>query len=134
MCDLMPRTAGLPGIADTNVTGFLRRMRRESSRVYWTALVLGALVYALSPVREVSLGRAEWLPVLTVGVPLPSVALSPRLRALHAERATRLRIYLLRQAIMLVRLSAGMCWGADPWVRSRFALAAYPEDPGSYRA
>lgn len=121
MCDLMPRTAGLPGIADTNVTGFLRRMRRESSRVYWTALVLGALVYALSP-------------VLTVGVPLPSVALSPRLRALHAERATRLRIYLLRQAIMLVRLSAGMCWGADPWVRSRFALAAYPEDPGSYRA
>jgi hypothetical protein len=121
MCDLMPRTAGLPGIADTNVTGFLRRMQRESSRVYWTALVLGALVYALTP-------------LLTVGVPLPVFALSPRLRMVHAERAPRLGIYLLRQAIMLVRLNAGMCWGADPWVRSRFALAAYPEDPGSYRA
>jgi hypothetical protein len=42
-------------------------------------------------------------------VPLPSFALSPRLRTRHAERAPRLGIYLLRQAIMLVRLSAGMC-------------------------
>jgi len=120
MCDLMPRSPGLPGLADTDVTGFLRAMRRESGRLYWLALSLGAWVYALTP-------------VLTVYVPLPSFLLPARLRARHAERVTLLRTYVLRQAVQLVRLSAGMCWGADPNVRARFALAPYPPDPGSFR-
>jgi hypothetical protein len=120
MCDLMPRAAGLPGVADTDVDAFLRALRREAHPLYWLGLVVGAIVYALTP-------------VLTVYLPLPSFALPARLRARHAQRIVELRPYLLRQAISLVRLSAGMCWGQHPEVRARFALAAYPPDPGTFR-
>jgi hypothetical protein len=41
---------------------------------------------------------------------------------------------LLRQALLVVRLIAGMCWGADPRVRACFALEPYPVDPGTFRA
>lgn len=121
MCGLMPRAAGLPGLVDMDVTGFLRRLRRESHPLYWLGLVAGATVFLLSP-------------LLTVGVPLPAFALPRRLRELHARRVGELRPYHLRQAIILLRLSAGMCWGQDPEVRARFALAPYPPDPGSFRA
>lgn len=121
MCDLMPRAAGLPGVVDTDTDGFLRSLRREAHPAYWLALVVGAVVYTLTP-------------VLTVHVPLPAFALPARLRTLHAQRVGELRPYLLRQALFVVRLSAGMCWGRDPSVRVRFALAPYGDDPGTFRA
>ena len=123
MSDLMPRGEGedgLPGIADTGVSEFLVQLRRESDRSYWLGLVLGALVYIGSP-------------VLTLGIPLPSFALTPRLRELHASRVERLPSYLLRQAVFVLRLSAGMCWGRDAVVRARLGLLPLPEDPGSFR-
>jgi len=120
MAAMMPRSAALPGILDTDLDGFLRRMREEADAFYWTALVMGAVVYAISP-------------LFTVFVPLPSFLLPPKLRALHTERLISHPLYLLRQAGSLVRLSAGMCWGADPTVRARFALAPYPADPGTFR-
>jgi hypothetical protein len=120
MAAMMPRSAELPGIRDTDVDGFLRRMRQEADVLYWTALVLGAVAYAVTP-------------LLTVFVPLPSFLLPAKLRALHTERLLSHRLYLLRQAGSIVRLSAGMCWGADPAVRAKFALAPYPADPGTFR-
>ena len=62
MCTMMPRTAGLPGIADTDLDGFLRRMKKETNLLYWLGLVLGALVFTLTP-------------LITIGVPLPAFAL-----------------------------------------------------------
>ena len=123
MCDLMPRLPAddaLPGIAETGVTEFLQAMKRESHPVYWLGLVLGAWTYALTP-------------VMTVFVPLPSFLLPARLRDLHAQRITTTKLYFVRQAVFLVRLSAGLCWGRDPRVRARFALAPYPPDPGTYQ-
>ncbi len=120
MRDFMPATASLPGIADTDVLGFLRRMRRESDRAYWLGLVVGTLVYNLTP-------------LLTLYLPLPAVLLPARLRDVHARKIVDHRSYLIRQAVFLVRLSAGMCWGGDPGVRARFGLAAYGEDPGTFR-
>jgi hypothetical protein len=122
MCDLMPRTPGedsLPGIADTDVTAFLRAMKRESHPVYWLGLVLGAWTYVTTP-------------FMTVFVPLPSFWLPRKLRELHAQRITITPFYFIRQAVLLVRLSAGLCWGRDPRVRARFELAPYPPDPGTY--
>jgi hypothetical protein len=120
MCDLMPRTAALPGVADTGVTEFLLELRRDARTTFWLGLVLGAIVYALSP-------------VLTLGIPLPAFVLSARLRELHAQRIVSSRLYWVRQAVSLVRLSAGLCWGRDPTVRHAFALPPYPPDPGGYR-
>jgi hypothetical protein len=120
MADLMPRAAGLPGIADTDVDGFLRTLRRDADLLYRLGLVLGALLYHLTP-------------VLTVGIPLPAPLLPRRLREKHAARIVYTKIYALRQAIFLVRLNAGMCWGQDSGVRAHFDLPPYPPDPGTFR-
>jgi len=120
MCDLMPSGSGLPGVADTGVTEFLREVERDSSFVFWSGLVLGAIVYAITP-------------VLTLGIPLPAFVLPASLRDRHASRIVGSRLYLVRQAVFLVRLSAGLCWGRDPAVRRAFALEPYAADPGDYR-
>lgn len=117
---LMPCTEVLPGIAETEVDGFLLRMRLEADCLYWLGLVVGAVVFASTP-------------LITVGLPLPAFWLPRKLLDRHAERVVSHRLYLVRQAVFLVRLSAGMCWGGDPAVRSRFGLAPYPADPGTFR-
>src|SRR5438270_7239 len=96
----MPRRVALPGIADTDLDGFLRRMKNDADSLYWLGLVVGAVVFALSP-------------LLTVYVPLPAFFLPRRLLERHCDRILSSPIYVLRQAVFLVRLSAGMCWGAD---------------------
>jgi hypothetical protein len=120
MCDLMPASAELPGIADTGVTEFLHDVKRESGSLYWLGLVMGAWVYTLTP-------------IMTVFVPLPAFLLPASLRDKHAQRIMSTRFYLVRQAVFLVRLSAGLCWGRDPRVREQLGLAAYAADPGTYR-
>jgi hypothetical protein len=120
MLTMMPRTDSLPGIADTDVDGFLRRMRLDAEPVYWLGLVVGAIVFVLTP-------------LVTVGVPLPAFFLPRKMLERHAERLVMHPVYLLRQAVFLVRLSAGMCWGADTSVRACFALAPYGPDPGTFR-
>ncbi len=120
MRTLMPRTEALPGIEDTELDAFLRRMRADAEPLYWLGLVVGALVFVLSP-------------LLTVGVPLPAFWLPRALLDQHADRLLSHRVYLLRQAVFLVRLSAGLCWGADPVVRSRLALSPYAPDKGTFR-
>jgi hypothetical protein len=120
MCAMMPRTEALPGIADTDLDAFLRRMRDDAEPLYWSGLVLGAVLFALTP-------------LFTLGIPLPAFFLPRTLLDRHADRLLSHRVYLLRQAAALVRLSAGMCWGADPAVRARFELAPYEPDPGTFR-
>jgi hypothetical protein len=120
MADLMPRGADLPGCADCDPHGFLRRLRRESDPLFFLGLVLGTLFYQLAP-------------VLTLRLPVPAVLLSERLRARHAQRMAAHPSYVVRQAVSLVRLSAGLCWGMDPAVRAHFALPPYGPDPGTFR-
>jgi hypothetical protein len=121
MSDLMPSTEDLPGVDRTGLTEFLHALRRESTRVYWLGVVIGAVVYTLTP-------------VLTVGWPLPTFLLPAPLRDRHAERIVATDLYLVRQAVFLLRLSAGMCWGMHPLVRERLALPPYPGDPGTVRS
>ncbi len=120
MVAMMPRTGELPGIADCDLDGFLRRMRSDSDFMYWLGLALGGLVFALTP-------------ILTVYLPLPAFFLPRGLLEKHAQRILSTRLYLVRQAVFLVRLSAGMCWGADPAVRAKFAMTPYAPDPGTFR-
>jgi hypothetical protein len=117
---MMPRTESLPGIADTDLDGFLRRLRKETLTIYWVGLVLGAVIFTVTP-------------LITVGLPLPAFFLPKRLLERHTERILSYPIYLVRQGVFLIRLSAGLCWGADADVRARFALAPYAPDPGTFR-
>jgi hypothetical protein len=121
MCTFMPRTEALPGIEDADLDGFLRRMRTDAEPLYWLGLVVGALVFAFTP-------------LVTVGLPLPAFWLPRRTLERHADKLLYHRGYLLRQAVFLVRLSAGLCWGADPRVRAKLALPPYAADPGTFRA
>lgn len=120
MRTMLPRGAGLPGIADTDLGGFLERLHADADRIYWLGLVVSALVFAVSP-------------LITIGVPLPAFALPGPLLDRHAGRLLSHPFYLVRQTGFLIRLSAGMCWGADPGVRAHFALPPYPADPGTFR-
>jgi hypothetical protein len=119
MCALYPRTDALPGMEDTDVQGFLRRYRREATSLMWLGLLLGTAIFV-------------WTPLMTVYVPLPSFLLPRSLLDKHAHAITGTRLYLLRQGVFLLKLAAGLCWGSDPAVRARMAMAPYPVDPGTW--
>src|SRR5215470_16373702 len=103
---LYPASGDLPGVADTGIEDFLRRYRRESSRLIWSGLVFGALVFTATP-------------LFTIGVPLPSFLLPRRALDRHAHAVAGIRVYVMRQAIFLVKMVAALCWGAHPEVRRR---------------
>lgn len=111
----------MPGAADCGLDDFLRRFRRESPALIWLGTVAGALVFHLTP-------------LFTVFVPLPAFLLPAALADRHASRIASTNVYLVRQAIFLVKLAAGLCWGADADVRRRLALQPLPADPGTWRA
>jgi len=121
MVALYPRTEELPGVADTEPRAFLERYREESPFLIWLGLVAGTFAFVLSP-------------ILTVYWPLPSFLLPRETLDRHAHRVTTTRVYLLRQAVFLVKMAAGMCWAQHPSVRERFAMAPYPADPGTWRS
>ncbi|GMU59967.1 MAG: hypothetical protein AMXMBFR34_17300 [Myxococcaceae bacterium] len=118
---LYPSGGALPGAADCGLDGFLRRFRREAPALVWLGVVLGALVFHFSA-------------FFTVFVPLPAFLLPASLLDRHAARISTADVYLVRQLIFLVKLAAGLCWGADPAVRRRLALEALPDDPGTWKA
>ena len=120
MCALYPRTDERPGLEDCGITEFLVRFRRETTFLMWLGVLAGAWVF-------------HFTPLFTVFVPLPAFLLPRGLRDKHASRITGAGVYLVRQAIFLLKLPAGLCWGGHPEVRAKFALPAYPPDPGSWR-
>lgn len=115
-----PRAGGLPGAEDCALDEHLARFKRESSMIIWLATIAGAALFHLTP-------------FMSVYVPLPAFLLPSSLQDEHAMRIQNSRIYLLRQAVFLVKLCAGLCWGADPAVRRQLGLRALPPDPGTWR-
>lgn len=120
ICALYPGAPGVPGVAELGLDEFLARYRREAPTLMWLGLVLGAIAFTLSP-------------ILTIGWPLPSFWLPREALDRHASRAAGHRWYLLRQLVMIVKMSGGLCWGQHPQVRQLHGVAPYPADPGSWR-
>ncbi len=120
MCAMMPGGGTLPGLTAEEAHAYAQRVRAESDWLYSLGLCLGAVMFAITP-------------IITLLIPLPSFLLPARLLDRHAERVVGHRSYLIKQAVFLVRLNAGMCWGASAHNRSALAQPAYPDDPGTYR-
>lgn len=120
MVAFYPRTAELPGLADTGIDAYLRQFKRETTFTMWLGVVLAAWLFHLSP-------------LFTVFVPLPAFLLPASLRDKHASRIGSTNIYLVKQAMLVLKLPAGLCWGRDREVRKRFAMAAYEPDPETWR-
>lgn len=121
ICALYPGSERLPPVAALDLDAFIERVRRESSPLFWTGVLLGALVFTLSP-------------ILTIGVPLPSVWLGKEALDRHADRVTSHRWYLIRQPVFLVKMVGGLAWGQHAKVRALNNLPAYPPDPGTWRS
>jgi hypothetical protein len=68
-----------------------------------------------------------------VFVPVPAFLLPAGMRDRHARKIAGTSFYLVRQSIFLLKLAAGLCWGAHPEVRKRFALPPLPDDPGTWK-
>ncbi len=117
---LYPRTPTMPGAEDCGLDAFLEKFHAESTPLVWLGAIAGALVFQLTP-------------LFYVYVPLPACLLPTSLRERHAQRVTATDVYLIRQALFMVKFVAGLCWGADPKVRAKFALPPLPADPGTWR-
>ncbi len=116
---IYPRTS-LPGAADCALDAHLVKFKRESPGLIWLGTVVGALVF-------------HFTPLFTVFVPLPAFWLPAKLADRHAARITGTNVYLVRQVVFLVKLCAGLCWGADPEIRKRLALPPLEQDPTTWR-
>ena len=103
-----PSTAALPGLDRIDPRPFVDQLRRESPVAIRFVMVLSALVFLATP-------------VLTIGIPLPAAWLSPARLDQHAQALATHRIYLLRQAMLMIKTLGGLCWGADPAVRAALA-------------
>lgn len=117
---LFPRTA-LPGAADCGLDAYLVRFKRESPLLVWLGTVAGAVLFHVTP-------------LFTVYVPLPAFLLPAKLADRHADRIATTNVYVVRQAILLVKMCGALCWGADPNVRRHFALPPLGPDPGTWRS
>lgn len=117
---LYPRTKDWPGAEDCDLDAFLARFREETTLLMWLGVVVGAIVFHVTP-------------LFTVFVPLPAFMLSPALADRHAHRISSTNVYLARQAVFLVKLPGGLLWGSHPAVRERLSLAALAGDPGTFK-
>lgn len=120
MCALYPRSEYFPGIVDTELEDFLTRFRRDASALFLLGMYAGLVVFLLTP-------------LLTVYVPLPSFLLPKKLLDRHADRIASFPIYALRSLVTVLKLVAGLCWGAHPLVRARIGLPPLPPDPQPWR-
>lgn len=120
LCTIFPDGERVPGLDPRRMARFLDTFLAESPPLLRLALHGSALAYLLST-------------PLTVGRLTPALWLGPRARDRHAQGVATHPLYLLRQAMLMLKTVGGLCWGADPTVRSRLGLAPYPPDPGSRR-
>jgi hypothetical protein len=120
MVAFFPRSADLPGLADLGVEDKIATLRRESTRLFWLGIVLGAVFFQISP-------------ILTLHRPWLASHLSEDERDRHANALATYPVYLVRQLIVLLKVMAGVFWGESPEIRAFIHLPAYGEDPKTRR-
>lgn len=98
------------GLFDAGFEGFLADFRRNAPP-------------QLRLVFPLALWCGAWVAPLLVGRRPPITRLEPAEREAALEALGRSPRYALRQALVLLKLVAGLCYGADPRVR---AAVGYP--------
>jgi hypothetical protein len=115
-----PRVDDLPGLAELGVDEKIAALRRESTVLFWFGIVTAAVFFQLTP-------------VLTVRRPVPAVLLSEEQLDEHAHKLASFPVYVLRQLIVLLKMTGGLFWGESPEIRAFLHLPAYGDDPGTRR-
>jgi hypothetical protein len=119
LASVFPSTDRLPGLDRLDTRAALAEIFTAPALMRW-GLYGSVLVFLLCP-------------VLTIGWPLPAPLLPRRARDRHAYAMATSRLYLLRQAMLMLKTVGGLLWGAHPEVRARLGLAPYDADPGTFR-
>jgi len=117
---MMPGSDQFPALADLGLRAFVDRFWVEAGWSFWIGTVLCCLGFMLTP-------------ILTICVPLPAALLTASQLDRHAMAMADHRIYLVRQAAMMVKMVGGLYWAAAPEVRRQLGLVAYPPDPDTWR-
>lgn len=116
---MFPRTA-LPGAEDCNLDAYLVHFKRDTPFLVWLGTVAGAVIFHVTP-------------LFTVFVPLPAFLLPKKLADLHADKISTTNVYVVRQAVLLVKMCGALCWGADANVRRHLAMPPLGVDPRTWR-
>ena len=116
----LPGTDRVPGLSEATCRAFLARVRREAPGLTALGLYASAMAVLLTP--PLTIGR--WRTADHLG----DLDLDRHLTALARHPA-----YVLRQTVLMLKMTAGLAWGADPAVRRALGMAPYPPDPGTWR-
>ncbi len=117
---IFPPTDTLPGVADTDLKGFLRDLHANAPMTMRLGIWVGTIIFMVTP-------------LFTVFLPLPAFALRGRLLERHTSRLLDSRSYILRQLVYLLKMVGGLCWGEHPEVRRRFGRPPLPADPRTWQ-
>jgi len=117
---IFPPTETLPGIAETDLDGFLRDLHAEAPLLMRVGIWLATVVYMITP-------------LFTVLLPVPAFLLRGRLLARHTDTLVSSRIYVIRQVIYLLKMVGGLCWGEHAEVRRRFGRPPLEPDPRTFQ-
>ena len=100
---------------------------------FWSDFERTTLPSMHRPFR-VALAAATWVAPLLIGrrPPLAGHDRATRERALAAMGTSRW--YLWRQLLMVLKMTASLCYGADPAVREAIGYPTQPDDPGGKAA
>jgi hypothetical protein len=115
-----PRVDDVPGLAELGVDEKIAALRRDSTRLFWFGIVGAAVFFQLTP-------------ILTVRRPVLAAWLDPDQLDAHAHGIASHPAYLVRQIVVLLKLTAGLFWGESPEIRARIQLRPYGADPGTRR-
>jgi hypothetical protein len=120
LCALLPSVDGMPGLAPADAERFARQCLSEATWIYRLGLIGGSLMFVVTP-------------ILTIRTPLPAFWLSADALDRHAALVAAHPWYVVRQAIFLTKMSAGMAWVRDPRLRNTLALPPLAGEPGTWR-
>lgn len=118
---IFPATAKLPGIGDfPDAQERVAKMLREAPPSFLLVVYGATLLFIVAP-------------LMTVRAPLPAFWLPEATLEKHAYRLAGHKIYLVRQAMLMLKTIGGLIWGGHPDVRNALDMPLYDADPGSFR-
>lgn len=117
----IPGTARVPGLSEETCRTFLAKLRREAPPLTLVGLYASALAVLVTP-------------PLTIGRWRTADHLSGDDLDRHLQALARHPLYMVRQTIVMMKMTAGLAWGADPLVRGALGIAPYGSDPGTWRS
>lgn len=117
---IFPTTGSLPGLDQVDCRDKLAEIMATAPHGFTLGVYAATAVFLLSP-------------LLTIFWPAPAPLLSRGALDRHANAMANHRLYLMRQAMLLLKTVGGMVWGAHEDVRGALALAPLAPDPGTWR-